>query len=172
MIIPLVVHNNADGTGWSPSHPTELADLLDLDPSTREALGPTSHGCDSCSTTLRPRPRCSARTRSHSRDQGPFDPATHRTEKQPVGTQYAGLAGRPLRSGYRPGFTRRGRGVGGAAPPTLGLHSARRARLSSGSFADAGRFIFSRDLLPWHRFVSFQPNPYGLYGWQILNQME
>ncbi|MEU4314978.1 Rpn family recombination-promoting nuclease/putative transposase [Nocardia sp. NPDC024068] len=39
-IIPLVVHNTAEGSPWSPSHPTELADLIDLDPAAREALGP------------------------------------------------------------------------------------------------------------------------------------
>ncbi|MGW0183686.1 Rpn family recombination-promoting nuclease/putative transposase, partial [Nocardia sp. NPDC003345] len=39
-IIPLVVHNTADGTRWSPAHPTELADLIDLDPTARAALGP------------------------------------------------------------------------------------------------------------------------------------
>ncbi|MGV9638420.1 Rpn family recombination-promoting nuclease/putative transposase [Nocardia rhamnosiphila] len=39
-IIPLVVHNTADGTRWSPAHPTELADLLDLDSAARAALGP------------------------------------------------------------------------------------------------------------------------------------
>lgn len=37
-IIPLAVHNTAHGRPWTD--PTELADLIDLDPATREALGP------------------------------------------------------------------------------------------------------------------------------------
>lgn len=37
-IIPLVVHNTAEGRAWSA--PTEFSDLLDLDDYAREALGP------------------------------------------------------------------------------------------------------------------------------------
>lgn len=37
-IIPLVVHNSPRGRRWSA--PTELAELLDVDPDTRTALGP------------------------------------------------------------------------------------------------------------------------------------
>ncbi|WP_245721978.1 Rpn family recombination-promoting nuclease/putative transposase [Nocardia crassostreae] len=36
-VIPLVVHASPDGRSWSK--PTELADLIDVDPVTREALG-------------------------------------------------------------------------------------------------------------------------------------
>ncbi|MQY21517.1 Rpn family recombination-promoting nuclease/putative transposase [Nocardia macrotermitis] len=40
VVIPVVLHVNSDGTTWPTTAPTELADLYDIDPATRAALGP------------------------------------------------------------------------------------------------------------------------------------